>query len=183
MKTRKVKALHFAGAMFGLMASSVAFAHGPSRQKTTQAIEINAPAAKVWAVIGNFQDMSWWEGVVKTTGKGGNTANTATRVLTLKSGATISEWLTDYDTKNMTYSYYVDKIDVKVLPVDDYSGKIQVESEPGGKSKVVLEGAFYRGYPFNEPPPELNDEAAVKAVNALYHVTLDALKKKIEAMK
>lgn len=36
-----------------------ASAHGPSRQKVTESVEINAPADKVWAVIGNFQDMGW----------------------------------------------------------------------------------------------------------------------------
>ncbi len=56
-------------------ASSVALAHGPSRQKVTESVEINAPAAKVWKVIGNFQDMSWCDDVAKTTGKGGNTPN------------------------------------------------------------------------------------------------------------
>ena len=34
-------------------------AHGPSRQKVTETVEINAPPEKVWKVIGNFQDMSW----------------------------------------------------------------------------------------------------------------------------
>jgi YVTN family beta-propeller protein len=32
-----------------------ASAHGPTRQKVRESIEINAPPAKVWAVIGNFQ--------------------------------------------------------------------------------------------------------------------------------
>ena len=33
----------------------------------------------------------------------------------------------------------------------------------------------------NDPPPELNDEAAVKAVKGVYRAGLDALKKKVEA--
>ena len=41
-------------------------------------------------------------------------------------------------------------------------------------------GAFYRGYPNNDPPPELSDEAAIKAVSGLYRAGLDALKKKLE---
>ena len=31
-----------------------AWAHGPTRQKVRESIEINAPPAKVWAAIGNF---------------------------------------------------------------------------------------------------------------------------------
>ena len=32
-----------------------AWAHGPTRQKVRESIEIDAPQAKVWAVIGNFR--------------------------------------------------------------------------------------------------------------------------------
>jgi uncharacterized membrane protein len=35
-------------------------------------IEIDAPRAKVWATVSDFHDMSWFPGVVKTTGTGGN---------------------------------------------------------------------------------------------------------------
>jgi Polyketide cyclase / dehydrase and lipid transport len=36
-----------------------AAAHGPTRQKVRESIEINAPPAKVWAAIATFHDMSW----------------------------------------------------------------------------------------------------------------------------
>jgi hypothetical protein len=45
---------------------TLAMAHGPSRQKLIESVEINAPAEKVWAKIGNFQDMSWHPAVEKT---------------------------------------------------------------------------------------------------------------------
>ena len=72
------------------LVSTAASAHGPSRQKVTETVEINAPADKVWTVIGNFQDMSWHPAVAKLEGAGGNDAN-ATRTLTLTSGGTIAE--------------------------------------------------------------------------------------------
>ena len=59
-------------------------------RKWSSPIEINAPADKVWAVIGNFQDASWIPAVAKTEGKGGNDVG-ATRTLTLQSGGTIEE--------------------------------------------------------------------------------------------
>ena len=46
--------------------------------------------------------------------------------------------------------------------------------------KVEWKSAFYRGYMNNDPPPELNDEAAEKAVKGLYRTGLDALKAKVE---
>ncbi len=182
MRGQKTRGLRLTGLVLAVIAPAVALAHGPSRQKTTQTVEINAPAAKVWSVIGNFQNMDWCDGVVKTTGTGGNEPDTATRVLTVKGGATIEQDLTKYEPKEMSYSYFTDKIDVKVLPVNDYSGTIEVQSEPGNKSKVVWEAAFYRGYMNNDPPPEFNDAASLKAVDAFLRTRLDALKKKIEAM-
>lgn len=162
---------------------SALWAHGPTRQKTTEKIEINAPPEKVWAVIGDFHDMSWLPGVAKTTGEGGNQPDVAKRQLVLDSGATIDESLYKYDAAEKTYSYRIDNVDVKVLPVNNYSATIAVLPADGGKSVVEWRGAFYRGYPNNDPPPELSDEAALKAVNTLYQTGLANLKKKVEAAK
>ena len=175
-----MKILRLAAALVALAAPSVAFAHGASRLKLVESVEINAPAAKVWQVIGNFHDMSWLPGVEKTTGTGGNTPNVAKRELTLKNGAKIEESLYKYDAQEMSYSYYIDKVDVKVLPVTNYSSTLVVEPE-GAKSKVEWRGAFFRGDPLFDPPPALNDAAATKAVTTLYRSGLDALKKKAEA--
>jgi hypothetical protein len=84
-------------ALFSIAAS----AHGPSRQKVVETVDINAPADKVWAVIGNFQDMSWHPAVAKLEGTGGNDAN-ATRTLTLQSGGTIAEKLIQNDAAGTT---------------------------------------------------------------------------------
>jgi hypothetical protein len=159
------------------------WAHGPSRQKVTETVEIDAPPAKVWAAIADFHDMSWLPGVTKTTGAGGNEPDTATRQLTLDGGATIDESLYKYDAEAMSYSYRIDTVDVKVLPVNNYSSTITVLPADGGKSTVEWRGAFYRGYPNNDPPPELNDDAAIKAVTAVYRKGLESLKKKVEAAK
>jgi len=157
-----------------------AWAHGPTRQKVRESIEINAPQAKVWAVISNFQDMSWLAGVTKTEGEKGNEIG-ATRRLTLTGGATVDEELYKYEPDMMSYSYRITTVDVKVLPVTNYSSTLSVSPAPEGKTKLEWAGAFYRGFPNNEPPPELSDEAAVKAVSGLYKGGLDALKKNIES--
>ncbi len=162
-----------------VLTSTFASAHGPSRQKVTETVEISAPADKVWAVIGNFQDMSWHPAVAKTEGSGGNNPD-ATRKLTLGSGGTIEEKLLSNDPAKMVYKYEITKVDPKVLPVNNYSSNLSVKGE-GGKSTVEWKGAFYRGFMNNDPPPELNDEAAKKAVSGVYRGGLDALKKKLEA--
>ncbi len=105
----------FAIALFGMMLPQAGWAHGPSRQKITETIEIDAPPAKVWATIADFHDMSWLPAVAKTTGEGGNEPDVAKRQLTLDDGATIDESLYKYDAAEMSYSYRIDNVDVKVL--------------------------------------------------------------------
>lgn len=155
-----------------------ASAHGPSRQKVSEKVEINAPADKVWARIGNFGDMSWHPAIAGTQSSGNGVG--AKRTLTLKSGGTIEEALTKLDAAGRVLSYEITSVDVKVLPVNNYSSSILV-TEDGGRTTVEWKGAFYRGYPNNDPPPELNDEAAVKAVKGVYRAGLDDLKAKLEA--
>ncbi len=46
---------------------------------------------------------------------------------------------------------------------------------------AVSNFAFYRGYPNNDPPPDQNDEAAVKAITGVYKSGLENLKKIVEA--
>lgn len=167
------------GSAAALLASP-ALAHGPSRQKVTETIEINAPPEKVWAVIGNFGDMSWLPLVEKTEASDGNTPDKALRKLILKGGAMVEESLSKYSAETFSYGYRIEKVDVKVLPVTNYSSQISVTAVDGGKSSVEWRGAFYRGDPLNDPPPALNDDAAIAAVSGLYKLGLAALKKKLE---
>jgi carbon monoxide dehydrogenase subunit G len=144
--------------------------------EVTLSTEVAAPPQEVWAVISNFQDMSWHPAVFSTTGEGGNRID-ATRVLTLgeEGGPTISEVLYKYDAEKMSYSYRITEVDVKVLPVTNYSSHLTVTPLASGGSEIEWRGAFYRGYPNNDPPEELNDEAAISAVTGIYQTGLDAL--------
>jgi hypothetical protein len=182
MGERILKSALLAAALILPTLPGAAWAHGPTRQKVTETIEINAPADKVWAVIGSFQDMSWHPAVKATTGTGGNTPDVAKRHLDLGGGASLDEELYKYDADKHSYSYRIPTVDVKVLPVNNYSSTIDVTPSDDGKTSTVeWRGAFYRGFPNNDPPPELNEEAAIKAVTGIYKSGLDALKKKIEA--
>ena len=165
----------------------VADAHGPTRKKVVESVTVNAAPDKVWKVIGNFQDMSWLPGVKSTTGDGGNTVDpknddkeVAHRTITLASGGEIHEGLYKYDAGEHSYSYRIDKVDPKVLPVNDYSSTLKVEPADGGKSTITWKGAFYRGYMNNDPPPEMDDEASAAAVTKIYKAGLDNVKKKVE---
>jgi len=158
---------------------TIASAHGPTRQKVSEKVEINAPLDKVWEAISNFQDMSWHPAIEKVEGSGDSAVN-ATRTVTLKSGGTIDEKLVEVNPDKHTIKYEITKVDTSVLPVNNYTSWISAKAD-GDKTLVEWRGAFYRGYMNNDPPPELSDEAAVKAVQGVYRGGLDGLKAKIEA--
>lgn len=166
----------FLAASLAALVPSLALAHGPTRQKVTLTTEVAAEPADVWAAIGNFQDMSWHPVVHSSTGEGDNEID-ATRVLTLgeEGGPTISEVLYKYSDEKMSYSYRITDVLVEVLPVTNYSSHLTVKPRDGGGSIVEWRGAFYRGFPNNDPPAELNDEAAIAAVSGVYQAGLDAL--------
>ncbi len=174
--TELMRYLKFLVVMIGVLLPAMALAHGPTRQKITVTTDVAASPAEVWDVIGNFQDMSWHPAVHATNGEGGNEID-ATRVLTLgeEGGPTISEILYKYSDEKMSYSYRITEVLVEVLPVTNYSSHLTVIPLDGGGSKIEWRGAFYRGYPNNDPPPELNDEAAIAAVTGVYQAGLDAL--------
>lgn len=161
-----------------LTASSLVFAHGPTRQKVNESININAPASSVWAIIGDFGSADTWLPMVESTESTGGNEPGATRTLVLGPDAKLYETLKKHSDEKMSYSYRipVETHDVNILPVNNYSSTLSVK-ESGDGCVVTWKGAFYRGYPNNDPPPELSDEAAVEAVTAVYKAGLENLKK------
>ncbi|MGD0959927.1 MAG: SRPBCC family protein [Methylomonas sp.] len=173
-----------------LLFSGVVGAHGPVRAKMTASVTIDAPAAKVWDVIKNYDDMSWHPDIKSVKGEGGNNKG-AVRTLTLASGGTITEELKAYDDAKKMYKYKITEMSnsgmikhagqdepVPVLPVGNYAAEISV-LDKGGKAEVEWVATYYRAYVNNNPPAELNEEAADKAVNSVLTKGLTSLAKKV----
>lgn len=156
---------------------ATSLAHGPTRQKVTEEVRIQAPAAKVWALVRDFDAIkAWHPAVADSSATQGNTVGSV-RTLTLKGGGTVVETLEAHDEARMRYSYRAKQ--GGALPVSNYSSTLTVK--PDGEQTVVeWRGAFYRGYPNNDPPPDQNDEAAVKAITGVYQTGLAQLKQLAE---
>jgi len=152
-------------------------AHGPTRQKVIEKITINAPPAAVWAKVKNFDALKdWHPAIAESPASQGNTIGSV-RSLKLKGGGELTETLEGYDDAAMKYSYRAK--DGGALPVTNYTSTLIVTGS-GNQSVVEWRGAFYRGHPGNEPPPEQNDDAAVKAITGVYQGGLANLKKLVE---
>ena len=157
-------------------------AHGPSRLKVEQSIVVKAPAAKVWALIGDFCSIEKWHpGVAKCEGTGGNEVG-ATRVLTIKAEGNpqVAEELQKFDAAAMSYKYKITKTDMKILPVTTYSSFLSVKDNGDGSATVEWRGGFYRGHPNANPPADQNDDAATKAVTGTYQAGLAHIKELVE---
>lgn len=160
-----------------LALAGAACAHGPTRQKVTEKVTINAPADVVWARIRNFDALKdWHPAVAESPASNGNNEGSV-RQLKLRGGGALTETLEAYDDAKKRYSYRAK--DGGALPVTNYTSTISVTAE-GSASVVEWRGAFYRGYPNNDPPPDQNDEAAIRAVTGVYQAGLANLKKLVE---
>ncbi len=169
--------------------SAVAVAHGPVRGKMTATVLFDAPADKVWDVINNYDDMSWHPGIQSVEADNGNNKGSV-RVLTLKGGGKITEELKAYKADKMSYKYKITDMttvktiqhagqdeDVPVLPVENYQATLTVKQK-GAMSVVTWVATYYRGYVNNNPPKELNEEAADEAVSAVLTAGLTSLAEK-----
>jgi carbon monoxide dehydrogenase subunit G len=154
------------------LAAGMAEAHGPARQKTDQSVTLDATPDEVWAVVGDFADMSWYPGVVSVEATG--TEKGATRVRRLEDGQTVTEELTKLDPAKHAISIRYTADNLSVMPATNYAYHITITDE-GGKAGLDWKGAFYRAYPLNDPPPDQNDEAAIAAVTAAHQKGIDAL--------
>lgn len=162
-----------------LLVTTIAIAHGPSRQKVLQEIEINAPPQKVWAIIADFCGIQNWHPMVKSCVSDNGSEVNSVRTIELDNGEKIQEKLYKIrpDTKLIQFALQLEKGQIiKGMPIATHGSTIQI-MDHDGKAKVVWKGAFYRAFPGQNPPPELSDEAAKAALQNFYQVGLENIKK------
>ena len=161
-----------------LVAIAPALAHGPTRQRVTQTVDIARSPDEVWAIAGDFDALARWHPLIASSPATRGNEVGSIRKLTLRAEGNpgFDEELTKYDAAARTYAYRIIKVDPKILPVNTYSATFEVRANPAGGSTVEWRAAFYRGYMLNNPPPELNDAAAIKAVTGVLRAGLDHLK-------
>ncbi len=160
------------------LATRRAQAHGPTRQKVMQTVDIARTPDQVWAIVGNFDSIARWHPLIASSPADHGNEIGSKRTITLKAEGEphFDEELAKYDAAAHSYQYRIEKVDPKVLPVTNYTAWFEVQDNPAGGCTVEWRAAFYRGYPLNDPPPELNDAASVKAVTGVLRAGLDNIK-------
>lgn len=167
---------------FTLLASSLimglsfnTFAADAKMLSVKESVEINAPAAKVWEKVQNFNDLGAWHPAVAKTeiSSGTNNQVGAVRQLTLQDGGKINEKLLNYNAKAMSFKYSI--ID-GVLPVSNYVSTVTVKANGADKTTVVWSGNFKRKDLSSNPAEGQDDAAATTTMTSVYRGGLDNLK-------
>lgn len=161
----------------------VAHAHGPSRRRVTETVNIARSPDQVWAIAGNYDAIARWHPLVASSPSSKGNEVGAVRKLTLRAPGdpVLEEELVRYEAPAHLYQYRIDRPDPKVLPVNNYVAWFELKPGTEGGTLVEWRAAFYRGFMNNDPPPELDDDAAIAAVTAVFRAGLNNLKKMAEA--
>lgn len=125
-------------------------------------IEVKAPAAKVWGMIGPFCSIKDWHPAI-----GKCTESDGVRTLVTKDGkATFVEKQTKNDPSEMEYSYEIQK---SPLPITDYKSTLKVTKVDANTSKIDWSSTY--------TPDKGKDAAANEAISGIYQAGLDNIQK------
>lgn len=178
LPTRRVAFAFLALLLAAPLLTQTAAAHGPTPKKAESSIIVAAAPAEVWALVGDFGAIAAWHpDVAASMGDGGNVVG-GTRKLDLKSGGSLVDGLDEYDAAGMSLSYRLATPDVEAFPVSFYTATMKVEPDGTG-SRIIWMGRFYRGDTGNFPPDELNDDAAIAAMDGFFADGLAGLAAKL----
>jgi hypothetical protein len=129
-------------------------------------VQLDAPAAKVWALIGGFDALSRWHPAVASS-PAATEGGTTLRRLGLHGGGTIVEALEHRDDGARRYSYTIRS---GPLPVANYRSELSVEEQGAERCRVHWSSRFE---PDGIPEPE-----AVATMRGVYAAGLDKLKER-----
>jgi len=132
--------------------------------KVDMSLTLNAPAEKIWSLIGGFNALASWHPAVARSEEikeGGKTR----RKLSLAGGGEIVEELERHDNKSHAYSY---RIVSGPLPVKGYVSELKVADQGAGRCTVHWSSSF---------EPTGPEASAVAAIRGVYQAGFDSLKK------
>ena len=169
----KVNKLDLVLALLFLFSTKVE-AHGPSRQKVSEKIEVNADFGKVWNIVKDFKNFKWNSEIAAC--KASENSIGSERIIEFSNGSKVKQKLEKLDEDKMMIGWRIIETDNKVLPVNSYAAKVFVKNNDDDTTTINYKAGFYRGFMGNDPPRELNDENSKKKVQEFIKKSLEGLK-------
>lgn len=120
-----------------------------------ESVSLNASAADIWSVIGDFNRLDTWHPAIATC-EAASSGDSSIRYLTLVDGSKIVERLDENDDEARSYTYTI--LDAGPLPVRNYQSTLEVSGDTS-VSIVTWSSEF-------EPheTPEADAQAAISGV-------------------
>ena len=171
--------------IFALAWAATAPTHGPTPQKASETIHIDAQPAEVWKIVGDVSAFADWQpqlsAVRPSEGNKSIADETgAERVLVFADGGgEITESIDEYAPERRYLGYRLLKEDPEVFPVSFYTATIEITEADGG-SNVEWLARFYRGDTGNFPKEGQTDDAAQQAIHTFFKKGLESLKQTLE---
>jgi len=147
------------------------------RKKSSKTIEIAAPPAKVWAVVGDFQDMGWLPR--RKDGRAGRRhAGNRQAQAVPAGGGVIDERLVQYDDAAMSLRISSNTLISLFFGRQSFRDAKGSPAPPAARSSNGKAGLsrFSR----RQSAEQYTDEVAIKAVSELFRSGLAALKARVE---
>lgn len=163
-----------------LLLSSGLSAHGPSRQKVIEKVEINHSPSVVWNLISKFDIYNWHPDIKNSTANGNEIGSQ--RTLTFNNGKVVKQSLEKFNNEKMSLTIRIVETDLDVLPVNSYSSMLSVSENENDPEKAILtyKAAFYRGFMGNDPPEHLNDENSKQKVKQFLKKSISGIQNKLK---
>lgn len=142
---------------------------------THESIGIEAPAAKVWDAVKDFDGLHNWHPMFSGTAikSGGNNEAGTIRTMTVKDGPSFDEELLSFDAANRKFSYRL--IDPVPLPISNYTATFEVV-EGGRGATLILWNSAYR----NNSDGKMKDEEVMTFIGQALRVGLENVKSMLE---
>jgi hypothetical protein len=166
--------------LFVFAAVPLASAADAPELNVEHSILINARPEVVWEIASDFNGITRWLPTIAASRiiAGKNHTVGCIRELTRANGTKVEERLVEYDDTLMTMTYTY--VGGQVMATD-YFSTLTVSEAGDGKSKVVWKARFKRlAYWTDEPPAGQDDATPLTALNKVYPLGLQALKKAAE---
>lgn len=171
--------LWFVALFTSLFLARPGMADDPAPTAKAQAlVEIDAPAAAVWAAVDEFDEMHLWHPLViglQILRGDGDSAGTI-RQLRYRSGATVHQELLRVDPVQMRKEWRM--VGWTDLPFDDYTSSLSVIEVTPALTMVVWQSRFT---PKQWRIDGRDAEFAGKLVEEMYRIGLQRLKSQLEA--
>jgi hypothetical protein len=152
---------------FAALGVTIAGAGTADAIEVRRSIEINAPPAQVWGMMGSFCAIAAWHPVIAKCTEETQDGQTL-RTLETGDGGKLLERLIASDGTAHRYSYAILE---SPLPVENYVSTLRVLPTANG-SRVIWESSF--------DPKGASEAAAGQVIGGIYDAGLQSLKEQIE---